>query len=165
MWAAEARSTSYGASRSVEKPVGKTRRCGYPGTRVALRSSGEPSGPMFSAQHRPDVPSCEFCIFGLDDATTRSRVALTTRCRMVDDAAKSSDRNRRDHVLKKLSMQARHALQRTTPPKRPDNAVSQRFVCIHGVLESSRLHSCDNKTRHARKSPGGRLRVCARGFY
>ena len=58
-------------------------------------------------------------------------------------------------------MQVRHALQRTTPPKRPDNADSQRFVCIHGVLESSRLHSCDTKLAMRENRQVGD-RACAR---
>ena len=38
MWAVEARSRPYGAGRAVETLVGLSRRCGYPGTRVALWS-------------------------------------------------------------------------------------------------------------------------------
>ena len=38
VWATEARSRPYGAGRAVETLVGLSRRCGYPGTRVALWS-------------------------------------------------------------------------------------------------------------------------------
>ena len=50
MWAVEARSRPYGAGRAVETLVGKTRRCDYPGTRVALCSKCGHASAVYYAQ-------------------------------------------------------------------------------------------------------------------
>ena len=50
MWATEPRSTSYGAGRAVETRVGLSRRCGYPGTLVALGSKCGHASAVYYAQ-------------------------------------------------------------------------------------------------------------------
>ena len=49
-WSTEPRSTSYGAGRAVETLVGLSRRCGYPGTRVALWSKCGHASAVYYAQ-------------------------------------------------------------------------------------------------------------------
>ena len=78
MWAVEARSRPYGAGRAVETLVGLSRRCGYPGTRVALWSKCGHASAVYYAQ-RTNLVDRYVCRGSIADRGSLSAVPRASR--------------------------------------------------------------------------------------